>query len=52
MDKFDKNIIFDLDKTLCTKKKPEETYADVKPIIPMINLLNELHDSGYGYSKQ
>ena len=40
-------IIFDLDETLCTKRKPEETYLDVQPIQPMIDMLNELHDSGY-----
>ena len=47
MDKYKKAIIFDLDNTLCTIKKKEETYKDVKPIKPMINLLNELHDKGY-----
>lgn len=45
--KYQNTIIFDLDKTLCTKKKPDETYKDVKPIKEMINLLNELHDKGY-----
>ncbi len=40
-------IIFDLDETLCTKRKPEETYLDVQPIQQMIDMLNELHDSGY-----
>ena len=40
-------IIFDLDKTLCTKKKSNETYKDVKPIKEIIDLLNKLHDEGY-----
>ena len=45
--KEEKSIIFDLDKTLCSKKKLNESYMDVKPIKPMINLLNKLHDEGY-----
>lgn len=40
-------IIFDLDETLCTKKKSNETYANVLPIQPMINKLNDLYDQGY-----
>lgn len=41
------SIIYDLDETLCTKKKSHETYSDVKPIIEMIEQLNEFHDMGY-----
>jgi len=40
-------LIYDLDKTLCTKKTPEETYADVKPIQPMIDQLNKFYDEGH-----
>ncbi|MFW6008488.1 MAG: hypothetical protein ACOCP8_04400 [archaeon] len=48
MDKNKKLIlIYDLDKTLCTKKQPHETYADVKPIQPMIDQLNKFHDDGH-----
>jgi capsule biosynthesis phosphatase len=45
MDKM--TFIYDLDKTLCTKKQPGETYADVKPIQPMIDQLNKLYDEGH-----
>lgn len=40
-------LIYDLDETLCTKKQPGETYADVKPIQPMIDQLNRFYDEGY-----
>ena len=40
-------LIYDLDKTLCAKKKPHETYADVQPIQPMIDQLNRFHDEGF-----
>lgn len=40
-------LIYDLDETLCTKKQPHETYADVKPIQPMIDQLNTFYDTGY-----
>lgn len=40
-------LIYDLDKTLCTKKQSNETYADVKPIQPMIDQLNRFYDEGY-----
>lgn len=40
-------LIYDLDETLCTKKQPNETYADVKPIQPMIDQLNHFYDEGY-----
>lgn len=39
-------FIYDLDETLCTKKKPDETYSDVKPIQPMIDQLNKFYDEG------
>lgn len=42
-----KTIVFDLDETLCTKKQPNETYMDVKPIQEMIDIVNELYDMGY-----
>ena len=41
-------LIVDLDKTLCTKKLPDESYADVKPICDMIDAVNTLHKSGAG----
>jgi capsule biosynthesis phosphatase len=40
-------LIYDLDQTLCTKKKPNETYNDVKPIKPIIDQLNKFYDLGY-----
>lgn len=40
-------LIYDLDKTLCTKKQKGETYADVQPIQPMIDQLNAFYDMGY-----
>ena len=39
-------LIVDLDKTLCTKKLPDESYADVKPICDMIDAVNTLHKNG------
>lgn len=45
MDK--KILIYDLDETLCTKKKPDETYADVKPIKPVIDQLNKFYEQGH-----
>lgn len=50
MDKKEKKkliLIYDLDETLCTKKQPNETYADVKPIQPMIDQLNKFYDEGH-----
>lgn len=40
-------LIYDLDKTLCTKKQKGEKYSDVKPIQPMIDQLNDFYDQGY-----
>lgn len=40
-------LIYDLDETLCTKKQSHETYADVKPIQPMIDQLNKFYDEGF-----
>lgn len=40
-------LIYDLDKTLCTKKVSGETYVDVKPIQPMIDQLNKFYDEGF-----
>ena len=44
MDK--KILIYDLDETLCEKKRPEQTYSEVKPIKPMIEQLNRFYDEG------
>lgn len=35
-------IVTDLDKTLCTLKKDDESYADVKPLTELIDILNKL----------
>lgn len=40
-------LVYDLDKTLCTKKQSNETYDDVKPIQPMIDQLNKFYDEGH-----
>lgn len=40
-------LIYDLDETLCTKKRSNETYADVLPIQSMIDQLNKFYDEGY-----
>jgi hypothetical protein len=37
-----KSIVYDLDGTLCSIKTPNQSYADVDPIIPMIEQLNQL----------
>lgn len=42
-----KVIVYDLDETLCTKKKSDETYYDVKPINELIDQLNKLKEQGY-----
>ena len=39
-------LVYDLDKTLCTKKEEYETYANVKPIFEQIDVLNCLHAAG------
>jgi capsule biosynthesis phosphatase len=39
-------VVYDLDKTLCSKKQKNESYADVKPLHDNINVLNHLHDIG------
>lgn len=39
-------LVVDLDKTLCTKKTKEETYADVKPYTDIINAINTLNNAG------
>lgn len=41
-----KIFVYDLDKTLCEKRKNNETYADVKPIQENIDILNKLYDEG------
>lgn len=37
-------LVVDLDKTLCTLKKENESYKDVKPIDDMVNIVNSLHN--------
>lgn len=39
-------LVVDLDKTLCTKKSPNESYSDVKPINNIIDVINSLHNNG------
>lgn len=39
-------LVVDLDKTLCTKKKDNETYADVLPHKDLIEILNNLFIHG------
>lgn len=39
-------LVVDLDKTLCSKKKDNETYADVLPYNNIIEILNNLHSLG------
>lgn len=39
-------LVVDLDKTLCTEKKSEEDYSEVKPIVDLINVINASHNSG------
>ena len=39
-------LVVDLDKTLCSKKKDNETYADVLPYNNIIEILNSLHSLG------
>lgn len=39
-------LVIDLDKTLCTKKEDNESYSDVKPIVDVINTINNLHNNG------
>jgi capsule biosynthesis phosphatase len=40
-------IIYDLDGTLCETKRKDQSYADVEPILPMIQQLNEFYDQGH-----
>lgn len=42
-----KILVYDLDETLCTKKRSDESYADVKPIKSMIDQLNKFYDEGH-----
>src|SRR5574344_600605 len=39
-------LVLDLDKTLCSKVKPNETYADVLPNTDLIDIVNSLHNEG------
>lgn len=39
-------LVVDLDKTLCTKKLPNESYSGVKPINDIIEVINSLHSNG------
>src|ERR1043165_8231428 len=42
-----KRICIDLDGVICTLKKPDETYADVKPMPGAVEKLKELKASGH-----
>lgn len=39
-------LVIDLDKTLCTKKLSNETYADVKPMTDLIEVINAVSSAG------
>ena len=39
-------LVVDLDKTLCAKKLPGESYADVPPYQSIIRAISNVHDSG------
>ena len=39
-------LVVDLDKTLCTKKQTNESYADVLPNNDIIDVINSLHNTG------
>lgn len=39
-------LVLDLDKTLCSEKRSNETYADVLPNTELIDAINKLHDNG------
>lgn len=39
-------LVVDLDKTLCTKKQTNESYADVLPNNDIIDIINSLHNTG------
>lgn len=39
-------MVYDLDKTLCEKKRFDQTYRDVNPLIDNICILNNLHNLG------
>lgn len=47
MEKNKLTLIYDLDGTLCETKKEWQRYADVEPIIPMIEQLNAFYDQGF-----
>ena len=47
MEKRTNAIIYDLDGTLCTKRKSGETYKDVQPIQSMVDQLNKFYDEGH-----
>ena len=40
-------LVYDLDKTLCTKKTKEETYGEVRIIPEMVEQLNQFYDEGH-----
>lgn len=39
-------LVVDIDKTLCSKKKSNESYSEVKPYEDIINAINTLNDAG------
>lgn len=40
-------ICLDLDGVICQIKKPDQSYADVEPIIDAIKTISELYDQGH-----
>lgn len=43
----EKCIVFDIDGTLCAKKKPDESYDDVLPTEAIVALLREYRAKGF-----
>lgn len=42
-----KRLVFDVDGTICSIKKPNEDYSEVEPYQDLIDVINILHDNGY-----
>lgn len=40
-------IVIDLDGTICSVKRDDQTYADVKPLPGAIEKIRELHQNGH-----
>jgi capsule biosynthesis phosphatase len=47
MIKREKCIVMDIDGTLCAKRKPNESYADVAPLGDVVAMLREYHGNGF-----